>query len=210
VSFIELDVPFVSQNDIGGHAGHVHHSEQNGCWYASTCMVSYFWEAGPRLGVPEQYARDPSDPDPMGKRYVNLKRNENFEGVPLPANKKWTAQVLMRVLGQHGPCYVRRGFRDSTTGDLVGGHAIVLVGSNITADQVAILDPWETTRAAGRKLYSLAEFNDFFKWTEDWATGISLMYKKQQSASAAANYIATKRLPTWLVPWVSARPRVKA
>jgi len=210
MAFVELEVPFVPQNEIGGHTGHIHHSEQNGCWYASTCMVSYFWEAGPRLGVPEQYARDPSDPDPMGARYAELKQNEHFEGVPLPSNKTWTAPVLMRILSQRGPCYVRRGFRDSTTGELVGGHAIVLVGANNGTNQVAVLDPWETTRAKGRKVYTLAQFNDFFKWDEPWARGISLMYKKQPSLSDAAAYISTKLVSSWVIPWTPARPRAFA
>jgi len=113
MSFILLDVPHVSQNDIGGHTGHVHHSEQNGCWYATTCMVSYFREAGPRLGVPAQYARDPKDPDPIGKRYRELKLNEGYEGVPLPAAKKWTEFKLYNVLENYGPCYVRRGYRNN-------------------------------------------------------------------------------------------------
>jgi hypothetical protein len=199
MGFIVLDVPFVSQNDIGGHAGHISHSEQNGCWYASTCMVSYFWEAGPRLGVPAQYARDSQDPDPMGARYRDLKNNERFDGVPLPSARKWTAPKLYNVLENYGPCYVRRGFRDPATKDLVGGHAIVLIGADISGDRVMCLDPWETENVSGkgRQTYKLSEFNDFFKWNEDWAPGISLMYKKQDSPIAAVKYIAGKKLAWW-------------
>ncbi len=199
MAFILLDVPFVSQNDIGGQTGHAHHSEQNGCWYASTCMVSYFWEAGPRLGVPKQYKRNPGDPEPMGKRYKELKKNENFEGVPLPARHSWTTVKLFNLLENYGPCYVRRGYRDATTGKLTGGHAVVLSGADIALDRVMVLDPWETKNEAGkgRQTYGIAEFNDFFKWQEDWARGISLMYKKQRNVVDAAAYIKTHRLDAW-------------
>ena len=194
-SFILLDVPHVGQLDIGGHTGHVSHSEQNGCWYASTCMVSYFWEAGPRLGVPAQYAANPKDPEGMGARYASLKANENFEGVPLPAAKKWTIQKLYNVLENYGPCYVRRGFRDAVSGKLEGGHAVVLAGANLIDGTVCILDPWFTKDKGGagadkwRQHHSLAQFNDFFKWDELWAPNISLMYKKQSNAIAAVGHI---------------------
>ncbi len=193
-SFILLDVPHVGQREIGGHTGHISHSEQNGCWYASTCMVSYFWEAGPRLGVPAQYADNPKDPKPMGARYSTLKQNENFEGVPLPAAKAWTIYKLYNVLENYGPCYVRRGFRDKVTGKLAGGHAVVLIGANLIDKQVCILDPWYTKDGGAgpnkwRQHHSLADFNGFFKWDEAWAPGISLMYKKQTDPLAAVSHI---------------------
>ncbi len=196
MSFIELDVPFVSQNEIGGHTGHISHSEQNGCWYASTCMVSYFWEAGPRLGVPAQYEGRAQDPLPMGARYAELKTNEAYEGVPLPQAKKWTIYKLANVLEYFGPCYVRRGFRDKTTGQLTGGHAIALVGAHVGKGHVAVLDPWETTRKKGRKVYTIDTFNDFFKWNEPIA-GVSLMYKRQSNPLAAHRHILSKRQLHW-------------
>lgn len=194
-AFLLLDVPHVGQRDIGAHSGHISHSEQNGCWYASTCMVGYFWEAGPRLGVPEQYAANPKDPQPMGSRYATLKANENFEGVPLPAAKKWTVYKLYNVLENYGPCYVRRGYRNKTTGNLDGGHAVVLIGVNLIDKTVCILDPWYSRDTGGagagkwRQHYSIADFNDFFKWDESWTPGISLMYKKQGNPISAASYV---------------------
>jgi hypothetical protein len=105
MAFVLLDVPYVPQLNIVGHVpGFTSHSEQTGCWYATTCMVSYFWEAGPRLGVPAQYANNPQDPLPMGARYLELAANEHFASVSLPLNKKWPADRLMDVLGRHGPC----------------------------------------------------------------------------------------------------------
>jgi hypothetical protein len=158
-AFILLDVPHVGQREIGGQTGHASHSEQNGCWYASTCMVSYFWEAGPRLGVPEQYAANPRDPEPMGARYATLKKNERFEGVPLPASKKWTINKLYNVLENYGPCYVRRGYRNKVTGNLDGGHAVVLIGANLVEKEVCILDPWFSKDAGSAGVMAPTSFD---------------------------------------------------
>lgn len=198
MAFILLDVPYVPQLRIGGHLpGHPTHSEQNGCWYASTCMVGYFWEAGPRLGVPAQYADNPQDPKPMGARYSELMANEHFASVPLPGNNTWTADALMDVLGSRGPCYVRRGFRNAA-GQLTGGHAIVLIGANNSLDQVAVLDPWnDADNPTGFKLFTVAQFNDFFKWSDANAAKYSLMYKKQTSEVSARRTILTKRRDSW-------------
>ncbi|HEX7388809.1 MAG TPA: papain-like cysteine protease family protein [Acidiphilium sp.] len=202
MGFILLDVPFVSQNNIGSRSNmprDAWRSEQNGCWYASACMVGYFWEDGPRQGVPAQYAENPLDPKGMGSRYDELKRNEDFKGVPLPASQKWTAEKLYNVLEYYGPCYVRRGFRNPVTGKLEHGHAIVLIGADVMGDRVMCLDPWQTENqpGKGRQTYKIAEFNDFFKWDEYWAPGISLMYKKRKDPIAAAKYIASRKLTWW-------------
>ncbi len=51
-----LTVPFVSQLSIGKtKAGGDTHDDPTGCWYASACMVGYYFEAGPRFGLPELY-----------------------------------------------------------------------------------------------------------------------------------------------------------
>lgn len=198
MAFTLLDVPYVPQLNIGGHVqGYVGHSEQNGCWYASSCMVSYFWEAGPRLGVPAQYADDPSDPKPMGARYSTLAENENFRPVALPASKAWTANELKYVLDRFGPCYVRRGFRNQV-GDLTGGHAIVLIGANGDNDQIAVLDPWnDTDNPTGFRFFPLAEFNNFFKWDDPNAAKYSLMYKRRDQVVASFLYILERRRSNW-------------
>ena len=38
---VYLDVPYVPQT-----------GDPTGCWYASACMIGYFFEVGPRMGVP--------------------------------------------------------------------------------------------------------------------------------------------------------------
>lgn len=198
MAFTLLDVPYVPQLNIGGHVeGYVGHSEQKGCWYASTCMVGYFWEAGPRLGVPAQYKDDPTNPKPMGARYGELAANEQFAPVTLPTSKAWTADKLMDVLGQYGPCYVRRGFRNKQ-GALTGGHAIVLIGANNGLNEVAVLDPQKSTRnLTGFRIFKAAEFSDFFKWDDTYAAKYSLMYKKRDSTVSARAYILTKRKDAW-------------
>jgi len=199
MSFIMLDVPHIGQRNIGEHAGEVTHTEQNGCWYASTCMVSYFWEAGPRLGVPAQYADDPTDPAPMGARYQQLKNNENYEGVLLPAGKKWTIYKLYNVLENFGPCYVRRRFIDRH-GKLSGGHAVVLAGANITTGEVVLLDPWYSSHTEGeerwRQKLSIDTFNSIFNW-EEYVKGTSLMYKKQDNPFDGIKHISTHCLKAW-------------
>lgn len=48
---ITLNVPFVSQLDFGGGM-----NDYTGCWYCSACMLAYYFEAGPRQGVPELHS----------------------------------------------------------------------------------------------------------------------------------------------------------
>ena len=47
---IYLQVPYVTQLSQTPGA-----SDPTGCWYASACMIGYYFEVGPRLGVPEIY-----------------------------------------------------------------------------------------------------------------------------------------------------------
>ena len=49
-----LNVPFVSQVNYGSPNNPK--SDPFGCWYAACCMISYFHEAGPRLGHPDAFA----------------------------------------------------------------------------------------------------------------------------------------------------------
>ena len=58
MSFV-LEVPYVRQLNIGGHIPGNTESwdDPTGCWYASVCMIGYFFEQGPRFGVPEIFNR---------------------------------------------------------------------------------------------------------------------------------------------------------
>jgi hypothetical protein len=166
---IYLDVPYVSQLNIGGGAG-VGHNEINGCWYASVCMLGYYREVGPRLGVPERYKNPDGSPrvgstggaDPLPitpNEMPELLKNEGLTKVPLPSNKAWTADGLAEILRTSGPCLVGRGFRD-TKGLLIGGHFIVLIGAKDSNKTVTVHDP-----AYGPNITCpLSMFNDFFPW----------------------------------------------
>lgn len=187
---IHLDVPFVTQMKIGAHAGGNYWNDTTGCWYAAVCMISYYYEAGPRKGVPAQYTinkfmRDKNDnvigemtiaSEPIGARYDELMKNEGLESIELPSNKKWNCEQLCRILETKGPCYIRRGFRNKHTGALEGGHAIVMVGCEISTQSVFFHCP---TLGPNRKV-SIAEFNDMFKWDDPRAVKFSMMYKPKK------------------------------
>jgi hypothetical protein len=181
---IYLNVPYVPQKNIGGHvAGADTRDDPTGCWYAAICMLGYYREQGPRLGVPEQYVKPDGSPQKvdkkgntaalaMGKNYEKLMENEGLTTVPLPKDKKWTCTKLAMILRDCGPCYVRRGWIKN--GKLTGGHAVVLVGARESDKKVVIHDPgsrghdWEC---------SIDEFNAFFKWDGSKAEKYSMMCK---------------------------------
>ena len=59
---VKLNVRFVTQLGIGGHVvGAIPRDDPTGCWYASASMVGYYFEEGPRLGVPELFKRTLGD-----------------------------------------------------------------------------------------------------------------------------------------------------
>lgn len=189
-----LDVPFVTQMKIGAHAGGNYFNDTTGCWYAAICMIAYYYAPGPRLGVPAQYTihkfmRDKDDnvigemaiaAEPIGARYDELMANEGLVTVPLPDSKKWTCEALCDILATKGPCYVRRGFRNKSTGTLEGGHAIVLVGCKMSSKKVYFHCP---TLGPNREV-TIDAFNDMFKWDDPRAARFSMMYKPNPSAGS--------------------------
>jgi hypothetical protein len=171
-------VPYVTQKNFGDPDDP--RTEETGCWYASISMIGFYFEAGPRLGVPGQYTINKTTaggvgyvaPTAMGANYEELVKNENLVPVPHPDPKAWTCEVLVNLLKRRGPMYVRRGWIKN--GQLTGGHAIVMVGARTSDNKVIFHDPgsrganWEAT---------LADFNQFFKWN-DSKSKYSLMYKR--------------------------------
>jgi len=73
---IYLDVPFVSQLNFGGGM-----NDYTGCWYCSACMVAYFYEAGPRMGVPELHSGTLTKAQrrELSKYLGNLGQNPNVQ-----------------------------------------------------------------------------------------------------------------------------------
>jgi hypothetical protein len=58
-----LDVPYISQMNIGHHGFGGGYNDPFGCWYASICMIGYYFERGPRQGLPELHTGTWSDAD---------------------------------------------------------------------------------------------------------------------------------------------------
>ena len=47
---ILLPVPWVTQKKEN-------YEDPTGCWYASACMIGFFFEQGPRMGLPKLFSR---------------------------------------------------------------------------------------------------------------------------------------------------------
>lgn len=110
---ILLNVPFVTQLDIGGHvAGGPTLNDYTGCWYASVCMLGYYFVQGPRHGVPELFTKQNVNPDgstttghwaiPAGWMPTLMAR-EGLKAVPDHATKSYTLADMEALLSNHGP-----------------------------------------------------------------------------------------------------------
>jgi Papain-like cysteine protease AvrRpt2 len=104
------------------------------CWYASACMVSYYYKAGPRLGLPPVWKADQG----LTVQAIDLlARAEGLKAVPKP-DGGLTADNVISLLKAHGPIWAAGRFLD---GFPQAGHAIVLSG--VREDHVFYNDPWE-------------------------------------------------------------------
>lgn len=159
---IYLDVPFVTQRGIGGVR-----DDPLGCWYASACMVAYYFEAGPRLGIPEKFNKEFKNAD--GSTYIGhsaaqytdyatLIVNEHLKNVDKPANKKWTAAALCDLLRKFGP--QSYGWVKTGSGGHKYGHRSVLIGYEEGDDKVIYHDP----ENAPHQKMKLADWNSCFNW----------------------------------------------
>jgi hypothetical protein len=71
------------------------------CWYAGACMVNYYYEVGPRLGLPGKYARD----EGLSEAEVALlARAEGLRFLPA-ARHPFTPETLMQTLRNDGPVW---------------------------------------------------------------------------------------------------------
>ena len=115
---LKLKVPLVAQD------------KSMSCWYASACMVAYYFEAGPRLGLPQKYAANAGISPKLGD-IIALAKTEHLTPV-LASNRNWTAADLERALGDFGPLWCA-GFWYGP------GHVVVVTG--VEGDTVHINDP---------------------------------------------------------------------
>ncbi len=133
-----LKVPLVAQmnaadlNMVKDAKGVRRWSGENACWYASACMVAYYYEAGPRMGVPPIWL------DNLGIHELDLgylAQYEKLMAVPRPA-WRLTSKHLIELLKAHGPIWAAGQF-----GSAGGQHAIVITG--VRNKTVFYNDPWE-------------------------------------------------------------------
>ena len=160
---IYLDVPFANQLMRPGQSSVL--NDPTGCWYASVNMVGWYFEAGPRLGVPELYsgnlpaevrarlgfqghfATGSADARAIMTAYhggqsehVLLAEREQLEAVSncARANYNFGGLQVDQLLRRYGPMffYWRKTVRGRTY-----GHASVLIGIGKRETEVIYHDP---------------------------------------------------------------------
>jgi len=105
------------------------------CWYASACMVAYYHEAGPRLGLPDKWVANNgiSVPD-----FIRLAQAEKLVGIATPSGNL-TAQQLEVFLRNYGPLWCA-GHWDGLP------HIVVLTGVEDAAIYVNDPNPFKKQR----------------------------------------------------------------
>ena len=138
-----LDVPLVGQ------------VRSMDCWYAGACMVAYYREQGPRLGLPRAWVADRGIQQSAWSR---LAQAEGLSILARPANShsvdKWGIYTWLR---DNGPIWC--------AGDWYGfGHVIVLTG--ISGETIHINDPDDQQGGddGRRATETVAWFNQHLFW----------------------------------------------
>lgn len=173
---IDLDVPFVTQLDIGGHARPADSTakplnDPTGCWYASACMVNYYYESGPRLGVPEIYKQAldkggqlghyATGSGPANKLCSNhhelLAKRENLVPVDgCASGKVYSKEDIEALLTNSGPIFM---YWMKTHGASTYGHASVIKGTY--GSEIIFHDP-------EKKPNSKMDVGDFNAKRQNW------------------------------------------
>ena len=117
-------------------------------------MVSYFREAGPRLGLPKVWK------DNKGisiAAEATLAKAEGLKAFPFPNSNKFTTENLYAALKQAGPLWC--------AGSWFGpGHIIVLTG--VDGSNVYFNDPGPVDVGTKNAKNSLAWFNQKLDWSD--------------------------------------------
>ena len=148
---IQLVVPYVRQLNIGGHAG-TGWNDPTGCWYASACMVGYFFESGPRKGVPEIFhgGHEALSADWQDRLLI---QREHLRVIPRSdVYRAYTAREIEGLLQNNGPLlfYWRK--------NNAYGHASVITGVDDAAG-IVYHDP-EFAHAGGTNItMTMTAFN---------------------------------------------------
>ncbi|OHB62565.1 MAG: hypothetical protein A2168_01590 [Planctomycetes bacterium RBG_13_50_24] len=183
---VTLNVKFVTQLGIGGHvANATPRDDPTGCWYASACMVAYYFEAGPRHGVPEIFKRDlgggllghyATGSGPANHLSANhhdlLAQREHLEPVPNCATAHiYTHDELEELLRKRGPIFL---YWMKTHGADTYGHASVIIGADTSG--IIYHDP----ENAPNSRMSIGQFNTV---RQKWK--YAMMQRKAEGGVAA-------------------------
>jgi len=101
-------VPLVSQPE-----------NSNICWYCSACMVAFYFEAGPRQGIPAKILGDSAI---YPSEFITLASVEHL--VKVPNQQTWTTDDLESLLRASGPIWCAGYWPTSGS-----GHVVVLTGA---------------------------------------------------------------------------------
>ena len=145
-----MDVPLVPQ------------ARNSSCWYASACMVSYYREAGPRLGLPKVWQEN--NGISLSEESA-LARNEGLVAWPLPKSKKFSEADVYATLKQAGPLWAGGDW----DGD--GMHVVVLTG--IEGGKIYYNDPWPVDKGRKNDSRPISWLN---KWL-DWKDSNAILYR---------------------------------
>lgn len=197
---IHLPVPWITQLRQG-------YEDPTGCWYASACMIGYFFEVGPRQGLPRLYTRPLSD-GRLGhwatgsaeataanpNHHADLARNEGFAAVAnCDTDHTYTLTKIETLLENSGPIFMywfkRQGRprhrTQLTNGDGSYGHASVIVGT--TADSLIFHDPeYRDERDGANRSLSLNDFNrsrQVWRWALMQRANVTKFDVAQRSAA---------------------------
>lgn len=174
---VYLDVPYCNQLRFPNSCSE--DNDPTGCWYACACMVGWYFEVGPRLGVPEihsarlpqevqarlgfrgHFATGSAEANTMMRHFGGgrsehdlLAQREQLTPVErcADAGYQYSHDELERLLRRFGPIFF---YWRKTADGQTHGHASVLVGVVERSPDLVVHDP----ENAPHTLMGLADFN---------------------------------------------------
>lgn len=162
---MQLDVRFVTQLGIGSHARTMGESMQElfgdtssrrndptGCWYASACMIGYYFGVGPRQGLGDKLFKQDLGNGAVGHyatgtdwanywggygHHRTLARREELEPVhKCETLHNYTVSEIESLLSDRGPIFM---YWQKSHGTVSYPHASVIIGTS--ANGVIYHDP---------------------------------------------------------------------
>lgn len=174
---VYLDVPYCNQLSVPEACSVF--NDPTGCWYCSACMIGWYFEAGPRQGVPELHtsrlsaeiqgragftghvATGSADAAQMMQAFgggqsehVLLAKREHLTPLPHCAEARYAYSnaELERLLRRYGPIFF---YWQKTRDGQTYGHASVLVGVRQASPDLIFHDPENAPRSS----MDLSEWN---------------------------------------------------